>query len=71
MLNGAPSYPALRSHRSSPQCYTLPLRVSKEVFKALCNSGIPFRASKSPPGLSFIFPVVYLLAVYYFIVKRG
>ncbi|CBJ26876.1 cell division protein [Ectocarpus siliculosus] len=53
------------------ECYTLPLRVSKEVFKALCNSGIPFRASKSPPGLSFIFPVVYLLAVYYFIVKRG
>ncbi|CAM9171057.1 unnamed protein product [Ectocarpus sp. 12 AP-2014] len=53
------------------ECYTLPLRVSKEVFKALCNSGIPFRASKSPPGLSFIFPVVYLLAVYYFIIKRG
>ncbi|CAM9702520.1 unnamed protein product, partial [Ectocarpus fasciculatus] len=53
------------------ECYTLPLRVSKEVFKALCNSGIPFRATKSPPGLSFIFPVAYLLAVYYFIVKRG
>ncbi|CAM9746709.1 unnamed protein product [Pylaiella littoralis] len=53
------------------ECYTIPLRVSKEVFKALSTSGIPFMAVKSPPGLSSIFPVAYLFAVYFFVIKRG
>lgn len=49
----------------------MPLRVSKEVFKALSTSGIPFSAAKSPPGLSAIFPVLYLFAIYFFVIKRG
>ncbi|CAM9901737.1 unnamed protein product, partial [Hapterophycus canaliculatus] len=53
------------------ECYTLPLRVSKEIFKALSDSGIPFMATKTPPGLSAIFPVAYLFAIYFFVIKRG
>lgn len=64
-----PSTPACPPRHE--QCYTVPLRVSKEVFKALTTSGIPFSAVKSPPGLSAIFPVAYLCAIYYFIIKRG
>lgn len=53
------------------KCYTLPLRVSKEVFKALSTSGIPFSATKSPPGLSAIIPVLYLFAIYFFVINKG
>lgn len=56
-------------------CYTQPLRVSKEVFKAMTKSGIAFSASKAPPAaartLSGIFPVLYILAIYFFVFKKG
>lgn len=70
-----PLLPPIHHTRSSrpclEKCYTLPMRVSKEVFKALCGSGIPFKASKSPPALSAIFPVIYLFAIYFFVIKKG
>ncbi|CAM9626075.1 unnamed protein product [Scytosiphon promiscuus] len=53
------------------QCYTLPLRVSREIFKVLSDSGVPFMATRTPPGLSAIFPVLYLFAIYFFVMKKG
>lgn len=75
IVRPAPRPPLPSRTRAHPpfldKCYTVPLRVSKEVFKALCTSGIPFSAVKSPPGLSAIFPVLYLFAIYFFVIKRG
>lgn len=57
------------------QCYTQPLRVSKEVFKALSKSGIPFYAAKGPPVaarmLSSMIPILYICAIYFFVFKKG
>lgn len=57
------------------QCYTMPLSVSKEVFKALSKSGVPYAAVKASPAayrtLATLFPLVYLGAIYYFIFKKG
>lgn len=71
----APSLPIVSPAHPPPpcleKCYTVPLRVSKEVFKVLSTSGIPFSAVKSPPGVAAMFPVLYLFALYFFVIKRG